>query len=92
MARNDNNKIILELFVAGATLQSARAIENVKKICDEHLHGRFELCVIDIYQHPELARLEQIIAVPTLVKKQPAPIKRFIGALSDAEKILANIG
>jgi circadian clock protein KaiB len=79
---------VLRLYVTGTTPKSLRAIENIKKICEEHLEGRYELEVIDIYQKPALARGEEIIAVPTLVKKLPLPLRRFIGDLSDTEHVL----
>lgn len=81
-------KYVLRLFVAGATARSAQAIEAVKKICDEHLKGMCDLQVIDIYQHPELAAYEQIIAVPTLIKKTPIPLKKFIGDVSKVDRLL----
>ncbi len=84
----DAKKYILYLFVAGASMRSANAIESVKKICSAYLEDNYELTVVDIYQQPELARREQIIAVPTLVKKQPVPLKRFIGDISNTEKVL----
>jgi circadian clock protein KaiB len=84
-------KYILRLYIAGASLRSSRAIENIKKICEEHIEGRCELEVIDIYQHPVLAQGEQIIAVPTLIKKLPPPLRKFIGDLSDIEKILVGL-
>jgi len=73
---------VLRLYVTGTTPKSMRAIENIKKICEEHLEGRYELEVIDIYQKPALAIGEEIIAVPTLVKKLPLPLRRVIGDLS----------
>jgi circadian clock protein KaiB len=79
---------VLRLYVAGATPRSMRAIENIRKICEEHLKGRYELEVIDIYQQPVLAEGEQIVAVPTLIKKLPAPLRKFIGDLSNTERIL----
>jgi circadian clock protein KaiB len=87
----DSEIYILYLFVAGATARSADAIKNVTRMCEKHLKGKCELKVIDIYQQPELARQEQIIAVPTLVKKQPPPVKRFIGDVSDAKRILSSL-
>lgn len=86
-----SKKYVFQLFVAGATVRSANAIKSVKKVCNEHLKDNFDLTVIDIYQHPELARQEQIIAVPTLVKKHPVPLKRFIGDISDTERIVSRI-
>jgi circadian clock protein KaiB len=79
---------VLKLYVSGTTSRSVRAIGNIKKICDTHLAGRYELEVVDIYQQPALAQGEQIIAVPTLIKKLPAPLRTFIGDLSDTEKVL----
>jgi circadian clock protein KaiB len=87
----DDGKYILRLFVTGITPNSLKAIENIKAICRDHLEGRFELEVIDIYKRPDLAREAQIIAAPTLIKKLPLPLRRFIGDLSDMEKILAGL-
>ena len=67
------------------------AIKNIKKICEEHLNGRYDLEVIDVYQKPVLAKGEQIIAAPTLIKKVPHPLRRFIGDLSDSERILLGL-
>jgi len=82
---------LLRLYVAGTTQQSTRAILNIQQICEEHLNGRYHLEVIDIYQRPQLARDEQIVAVPTLVKKLPAPLRRVIGSFSDAERVLVGL-
>jgi circadian clock protein KaiB len=82
---------ILRLFVTGMTPRSLRAIENIKNICKEYLEGRYELEVIDIYQRPDLARGRQVIAAPTLIKELPPPLRRFIGDLSDKEKILVRL-
>jgi circadian clock protein KaiB len=79
---------LLRLYVTGTTPASARAIERVSKICEERLQGRYELEVIDIYQKPALAKDEQIIATPTLVRVLPAPLRRFLGDLSKVERIL----
>lgn len=84
-------KYILRLYVTGMTPNSLRAIENIKKICEEYLHGRYELEVIDIYQNPVLAQGEQIIAAPTLIKKLPLPLRKFIGDMSQAERILLGL-
>lgn len=81
----------LRLYVAGMTPRSARAIANIKEICEEHLKGRFTLEVIDIYQQPVLAEGDQIIAVPTLLKKLPPPLRRLIGDLSDRERVLIGL-
>ena len=79
---------VLKLYIAGVSLRSTQAITNIKQICDEHLKGLCDLEVIDIYQQPVLAKGEQIIAVPTLVKKLPPPLRRFIGNMADPERIL----
>jgi circadian clock protein KaiB len=86
-----DKKYVLRLYVAGATLRSTEAIMNIKKICEEHLKGRYELEVIDIYQKPVLAKGEQIIAAPTLVKKLPLPLRRFIGSMHDVDRILVGL-
>lgn len=83
-----NNIRILKLYVTGMTPRSIRAIQNLRNICDEHLKGKYELEVIDIYKNPDRARDEQIIAAPTLIKELPLPVRKFIGDLSDTEKIL----
>jgi circadian clock protein KaiB len=84
-------KYLLRLYVAGATARSSQAILNIKSICEENLKGRYELEVIDIYQQPVLAKGEQIIATPTLVKKLPVPLRRFIGSMADTERILVGL-
>jgi len=89
---NPDNVIVLRLYVAGQTPNSVRAIANLKKICEESLQGRrYELEVIDLYQQPQLAQGEQIIAVPTLVRKLPPPLRRIIGDLSDTERVLVGL-
>ena len=85
------SKYVLRLYVTGTTPRSQRAIVNIRKICEEHLEGRYELEVIDIIQHPTLAKGEQIIAAPTLIKKLPMPIRRFIGDMSQTERILLGL-
>lgn len=82
---------ILRLYVTGMTPSSTRAVTNIKKICEEHLKGRYSLEVIDLYKRPSLADGEQIIAAPTLLKKLPLPLRRFIGDMSDTEKILVGL-
>jgi circadian clock protein KaiB len=86
-----NGHYVLRLYVTGMTPRSTDAIATIKAICEEHLEGRYDLEVIDIYQHPELASAEQIIAAPTLVKKLPAPLRRLIGNLSETERVLAGL-
>lgn len=87
----NTDRYVLRLFVTGATSRSQRAIENMRKICEENLLGRFDLEVIDIYQNPEATRDLQVIATPTLVKVLPEPLRRIIGDLSDSEKVLAGL-
>lgn len=77
--------------MAGATPKSVRAIANLKRICKEHLQGSYSLEVIDLYQRPQLAEGEQIIAAPTLVKALPLPLRRMIGTLSDTERVLVGL-
>ena len=84
-------RYVLKLYVTGATRASSRAIERVRAICEEHLHGRYELEVIDIYQLPALARGDQIVATPTLVRVLPQPLRRYIGNLANVEKVLFGI-
>jgi circadian clock protein KaiB len=81
----------LRLFVTGSTTRSAKAIENMHRICEENLQGRYDLEIIDIYQHPEATRELQIIATPTLVKILPEPLRRIIGDLSNRERVLAGL-
>ena len=82
---------VLRLYVAGLTPRSRRAIANLRSICDEYLKGRCDLEVVDVFKRPVLAREEQIFATPTLVKKVPAPLRRFIGDLSEREKVLIGL-
>ena len=84
-------KYVLRLYVSGSTLKSALAVENIKRICEQHLKNRYDLEVIDIYQQPNLARDEQIVAVPTLIKRFPPPQRRLIGDLSDLKKALVGL-
>ena len=81
----------LRLYVAGQTPRSMCAFTNLKKICDEHLKGRYELEIIDLLQTPQLARGDQILAVPTLVRRLPEPIKKIIGDLSNTERVLVGL-
>ncbi len=79
-------KYVLRLYVSGSTLKSALAVKNIKRICEQYLKSRYDLEVIDIYQQPKLARDEQIVAVPTLIKRLPDPMRRLIGDMSDLKK------
>ena len=82
---------VLRLYVTGMTPRSIRAVENVRAICEEHLQGRYDLEVIDIYQQPTLAEGEQIIATPTLIKKLPLPLRKVIGDMSSTERVLLGL-
>ena len=84
-------KYTLRLYVAGMNTKSKQAIENITKICEENLKGRYDLQIIDIYQQPTLAVGEQIIAAPTLIKKLPLPLRKFIGNMEDREKIIVGL-
>jgi circadian clock protein KaiB len=84
-------KYVLRLYVAGITPRSEQAIRMVTSICEEHLAGRYKLEVIDIYQQPTLAKGEQIVAAPTLIKKLPEPLRKFIGSMADKEKMLVGL-
>ncbi|MFL5264571.1 MAG: circadian clock KaiB family protein [Anaeromyxobacteraceae bacterium] len=82
---------VLRLYVTGSTPRSTQAILNLKAICEQHLQGRYELQVIDVYQQPGLAKDEQIVATPTLIKVLPAPLRRLIGDLSSEERVLLGL-
>src|SRR5687768_194700 len=79
---------VLRLYVAGHTAKSALAVRNLERICEEHLQGRYEIEVIDLLTNPQLARGDQILALPTLVRRLPEPIKEIIGDLSNTERVL----
>lgn len=81
----------LRLYVAGQTARSLAAFENLKKICEEHLAGQYHIEVIDLLEQPQLAKGDKIIAIPTLVRKLPVPIRRIIGDLSNTEKVLVGL-
>jgi circadian clock protein KaiB len=81
----------LRLYVAGQTPKAVRAFENLRQICDEHLAGRYSIEVIDLLENPTLGRGDQILALPTLVRRLPEPIKKIIGDLSDTERVLVGL-
>ena len=89
--KQGERKYILILYVTGMTPRSIQAVNSLKKICKESLKGCYDLKVIDIYQQPDVAKREQLVAAPTLIKKLPLPLRRFIGDMSDTEKILAGL-
>jgi circadian clock protein KaiB len=82
---------ILRLYVAGQTPRSLRAVANIERICAEQLNGRYRLEVIDLYQQPQLAQGEQIVAVPALIKRLPEPLRMIIGDMSDTERVLVGL-
>jgi circadian clock protein KaiB len=82
---------VLRLFITGTTARSARAIANLRRVCEQRLNGRYDLEVIDIYQHPDAAKEYQIVAAPTLVKMLPVPLRRIIGDLANEQRILAGL-
>lgn len=91
ISESGKDKYILRLYITGTTSRSVLAISNLKKICEEYLEGRYELEVIDLYRKPSLAKDEQIIAAPTLIKKLPLPFRRIIGDMSDIERVLMGL-
>jgi len=91
MTASTETRYILKLYVAGQSPKSIRAIANLKKICEENLKGTYEMEVIDLYENPQLAQGDQIVAVPTLIRKLPEPLSRIIGDLSDTERVLVGL-
>ncbi len=91
VAEKGNRTYVLQLYIAGSTPRSQRAVVNTKRICQEVLQGACELQIIDIFQQPLFAKAEQIVAVPALIRKFPAPKRLFIGDMSDTDTILANL-
>jgi len=91
LADPGEQKYLLRLYVTGMTPRSTEAISQIKAICEARLKGRYELEVIDIYQHPTLAKGDQIIAAPTLIKKLPLPLRRLVGDLSNRERVLLGL-
>lgn len=81
----------LRLYIAGQTARSVAALANLQRICDEHLEGRYRLEVVDLLERPQLARGDQIFALPTLVRKLPEPIRKLVGDLSDTERALVGL-
>jgi len=91
LAKAEEGKYILRLYVAGMGPKSVQAIDNIKRICEEYLPGRYQLEVIDIYQYPIFAKDGQIVAVPTLIKELPPPLKKLIGSMKDTERVLVGM-
>jgi circadian clock protein KaiB len=90
-AKAKSDTYVLRLYIAGQTPKSVAALANLKKICAEHLAGRYQLQVVDLLENPQLARGDQILAIPTLVKKLPEPVRKIIGDLSNTERVLAGL-
>lgn len=88
---NDSTHYVMRLYVAGISARSRAAVDNLRAICEQHLSGRCELEVVDIYQHPERAREAQLIAAPTLVRELPLPVRRLLGDLSNTGKVLVGL-
>ncbi|HUM45494.1 MAG TPA: circadian clock KaiB family protein [Chitinophagales bacterium] len=86
------NKMVLQLYVSGMSLKSMEAIENIKRLCNDHLENAFELEIIDIYKNPELAAEEHIVFSPSLIKRLPLPKRTLIGTLSDTDKVVKALG
>ncbi|MBS1824472.1 MAG: circadian clock KaiB family protein [Acidobacteria bacterium] len=84
-------RYFLRLYVAGPSARSTAAVANLKAVCESHLKGRYELEVCDIYQQPELAQMEQVVAVPTLIRRLPPPVRRVIGDLSREDRVLVGL-
>jgi len=91
MVEENHEQWILKLYVAGITPRSSKAIENLKRICEENVPGRYVIEIIDLLKNPQLAEGDQIIAVPTLVRKLPAPLRKILGDLSNTEKVLIGL-
>lgn len=89
--KSKTERIELKLYVAGQTPKSLAALANLKKICQDHLEGRYTLQVIDLVKAPQLAQGDQILAIPTLVRNLPVPIRKIIGDLSDLERVLVGL-
>lgn len=85
-------KHVLRLYVTGMTPRSTRAIETVRAVCEQHLAGSYELEIIDVYQQPGRPTQDDVIAIPTLVKRHPAPLRRIVGDMSDRRRLLASLG
>ncbi|MDD5033430.1 MAG: circadian clock protein KaiB [Methylococcaceae bacterium] len=90
-AQAESDTFILRLYVAGQTPKSMAAFSNLKTICEDHLAGRYQIEVIDLLENPQLARGDQILAIPTLVRKLPEPVRKIIGDLSNTERVLVGL-
>ena len=91
LKRLSQEKYVLRLFVAGMNSKSIQAVENIKRICESYLAGRYQLEVIDVYQQPILAKEGQIVAAPTLIKELPPPLRKLVGSMSDTQRVLVGM-
>ena len=91
VTKRATQRYVFRLYITGLTPRSTEAVANIRRICEEHLRGRYDLEVIDIYRKPKLAEGEQIIATPTLIKRLPLPLRRFIGDMSRTDRILLGL-
>lgn len=91
LAKAEDEKYVLHLYVAGMGPKSIKAIENIKRICEEYMPGKYELEIIDIYQYPIFAKDGQIVAAPTLIKELPPPLRKIIGSMSDTKRVLVGM-
>ena len=91
LAKTGDGKYVLRLYVAGMGPKSVQAIDNIKRICEEYLPGKYQLEVIDIYQYPIFAKEGQIVAAPTLIKELPPPLRKLIGSMEDTERVLVGM-
>jgi len=88
---NKKHSHVLRLYITGASINSAKAISNIKQICETHLKDAYQLEIIDVYQQPAIAKEEQIVALPLLVKSYPPPVRRLVGNMSDTDKVLKGL-
>jgi circadian clock protein KaiB len=91
LAKNGDNEYVLRLYVAGMGPKSIQAIDNIKRLCEEYMPGKYQLEVIDIYQNPVFAKNGQIVAAPTLIKELPPPLRKLIGSMADTERVLVGM-
>jgi circadian clock protein KaiB len=91
LEKTRDGKYVMRLYVAGMAPKSIQAIENIKRICEEYLPGRYQLEIIDVYQYPIFAKDGQIVAAPTLIKELPPPLRKLIGSMSDKERVLVGM-
>jgi circadian clock protein KaiB len=91
ISRPRRSKYVLRLYISRSTMKSKVALDNIQRVCEEHLKGRYDLEVIDIHDQASLARDEQIVAVPTLIKRLPAPLQRLVGDMSDLDRVLLGL-